>query len=565
MDMSIGIDLGTTNTVVSVARRGIHGDIDVQTEQISQISEDKITPTFSDLLPSVLYIDQDGSAYVGKSAKAMKSQNHKRVISNSKNFMGESGYKWQIDDKEYSPELVASYFLKLIRNHLKNKYMNEDLLKEAVITVPASFDIDQKRATKTAARLAGFQEDKIILISEPTAAMLDFINEQKKLSESSKIISFKEPKNILVFDLGGGTCDVSILRIQIIEDKISVEELEVSPHTLIGGTNFDILAANGVLKDYSEKNNINLKKILSKKNYEELLNQVIIKCEAAKLMFSGKYQMQSHLEENIRLDMLLKSECPISIPNILNGKPFIYNLSGEKYNQFIKPLINDDDSNENNILSPIRKTLNAANMTVEDIDYVFTVGGMSEYPTVNEAIKKYFKKEPQQLLNKMQSVSRGAAVYHYYNVSFSKNLKESVIDITPTMPQSIFLNVNDGLPITLIEAKTKAGTPKIHENLVSVNSELGVNLELYTGRSNFDPGLKKLKDIKINFPYGVKKGTPISLKIEYTSKGMINFEAWISNDKNIKKNVSIDGLLVSEKEIEETRNKFQLEKVKGGF
>lgn len=254
MAFSVGIDLGTTNTVVSTARRGISSNIEVTTEAIDQIvNEEWGDIESSTLLPSVLYVN-NGLHNVGLMAREMKGQSSNRVIFSSKNYMGENDYKWEIDDKEYSPEIVASYFLSAVRKHLLQKYRDEESIDSAVITVPASFNIDQRNATKTAAKLAGFNGD-IILISEPTAAVLDFINEQSKLQDCDKFIDLNDYKNILVFDLGGGTCDVSVLQVKINGKNIYVEEVAVSPHTLIGGANFEAYAVEGIIKDFEKQNN----------------------------------------------------------------------------------------------------------------------------------------------------------------------------------------------------------------------------------------------------------------------------------------------------------------------
>ena len=251
MAFSVGIDLGTTNTVVSTARRGINSNVEVLTEAIDQvINEEWGEIQSSTLLPSVLYVN-NGLHNVGLMAKEMKGQSANRVIFNSKNYIGESDYRWKIDDKEYSPEKVASYFLSAVRKHLKQKYREDESIESAVITVPASFNIDQRNSTKTAAKLAGFKGD-ITLISEPTAAILDFINEQSKLQDNDKFIELNDFKNVLVFDLGGGTCDVAVLRIKINGKEIYVEEVAVSPHTLIGGANFDAYAVEGIIKDFEK-------------------------------------------------------------------------------------------------------------------------------------------------------------------------------------------------------------------------------------------------------------------------------------------------------------------------
>ena len=288
MGFSVGIDLGTTNTVASIARRGINDTIEVTTEALDQLGEDGFSIESDTLLPSVLYVDED-ERIIGKMAKAMKGQSNDRVIFNSKNRIGDSECKWIIDRKEYTPEIVASYFLRAIRNQLNNKYNDQESIESAVITVPASFNLSQKDATRRAAQIAGFSKD-IILISEPTSAILDLVNEQSKIMEEDRVIDLSEFKNILVFDLGGGTCDVAILRIKIDGRKIYVEERAVSEHTLIGGTNFDVYAMNGIISDYRKETGIDLKKLLNKEELLSLESKLLVQCEKAKIYFAGRKQ-----------------------------------------------------------------------------------------------------------------------------------------------------------------------------------------------------------------------------------------------------------------------------------
>jgi molecular chaperone DnaK len=164
----------------------------------------------------------------------------------------------------------------------------------------------------------------------------------------------------------------------------------------------------------------------------------------------------------------------------------------------------------------------------------------------------------------MTAVSRGAAVFHYYKVNLISKGDMS-IDVIPAMPQSIFLNVKNGFPITLIEAGTKAGTPKQYDNLLRVNSELGFELELYGGRSMFDPELKRLRNAKLIFPRGIERGTSVSLKVEYSDIGVLNFEAWLTNDKDIKIDVCLDDILTTQQEIEQLRKDINIERIRGVY
>ena len=572
MAFSIGIDLGTTNTVLSTARRGVNGTIEVLTESLPQIGEDGMKLEYDTLLPSVLYVDGD-EHNVGKVAKAMKSQSKNNVVSNSKNFIGQRDYKWTIEGKEYSPEMVESYFLSAVRKFLVDKYGDGDQIISAVITVPASFDIDQRNSTKTAAKLAGFNGD-ITLISEPTAAVLDFINEQSKLDDKDKYLDLSDFKNILVFDLGGGTCDVAILRIKVVGRNINVEEVAVSPHTLIGGTKCDAYAVEGIISDFEKENNIVLRNELEEEQLNLLKSKLLANLENVKIYFSTKYHMKRDAEVD-KEKLLTSIKIPVQIPNIINGKPFKYELNMRRYNEYIKSLLTKGGNNEN-IISPIDKAISESGVSKEDIDYIFCVGGMTRYPEVWNIITDYFGREPFKFFDSMESVSKGASVYHYYEVenlnrnnpnnkenSQRESENEDSIIVTPTLPNTVFLNVENGFPITLIEGKTKAGTPIILENVIEVTSEIGVILELYMGRSIFDPDMKKLENLKLNFPHAVKAGTGITLKLEYTDKGILNFEAWISDNPEIKLQVLLEKSQLADEEIDDIKKNFRITEVGG--
>ncbi len=565
MAYSTGIDLGTTNTVVSTARKGINGTVEVLTEKLMQFGEDGYSFEPDELLPSVLYVE-DGEHYVGKRAKAMKGQRLNKVICNSKNFIGQSDYKWEIDGKSYSPEIVASMFLSAVRQNLQDKYTYECDLDNVVITVPASFDLDQRNATKRAAKLAGF-EGNIICISEPTAAILDFINEQRRLADEDRYLDFSETKNVLVFDLGGGTCDVATLAVKMQGREVYVEELGVSPHTLLGGTHFDAYAAEGIMRDFAAENHIDLAESLDATAQKELKAKLLVQMEKAKIFFAGRYALKQ--DDSIIF--------PVHIPNIINGEPFKFMLSMKQYNTYIQPLLKNE-RNKENIISPIDETLKGIGKTKEDIDYVFCVGGMTQYPEVAKAIKNYFGKEPFKFCDSMQSVSKGAAIYQHYDVVEKKHQDGDVksenenksnhendidIDIIPTLPQTVFLNVKDDFPITLIEAKTKAGKPQIHRNLLEVTSEIQATLQLYTGRSYFDPHMKLLDDVILKFTHGVPIGSKISLKLEYTQQGVLEFEAWIEEHPEIKVNVCLENGDITESTLKQVKKDYDIEKVGG--
>lgn len=559
MAFSVGIDLGTTNTVVSTARVGVTGAVEVTTEKITQITDDWEMVEDA-LLPSILYVDA-GERFVGRRAKAMKDQNTSRVIFNSKNFIGDETVKWCIDNQVYTPELVASYFLSAVRKHLMSKYNSEESLKSAVITVPASFELDQKNATINAAKMAGF-DDSIVLISEPTAAMLDFINEQMKIEDAHRDLDFRNFKKVLVFDLGGGTCDVAILSIKMQGKEIHVEELGVSQHTLVGGTNFDIYALNGVIADYEKQNNVSLKKILTPEKYTELQATLNVRLEQAKMRFSSQYfTRKDNYSDYKKLTEDLK--VTIQIPYILNGEPFKFDLTMARYNTYISPLLSEENSHEN-IITPIDEAIRASGISKSDLDYVFCVGGMTKYPEIKTAVSEYLNKPIYDYFDTMRSVSRGASIYHHYKIIQVNGSQSDVeFDLVPALPQSIFVGVKNSFPKLLIEEGTKAGTPYIFEPFAKIESEMGVYIELYSGLSYFDPKLKRLRGLNIEFPHGVPSGSNISLKVEYTNEGVLNIETWLTDDPTVKGNLCLVGTDLTGEDIIEMNKEFGIQEVGG--
>ena len=519
---SVGIELGTTNTVVSTARKNISGGLDITVEKIEQFGEDGYSIISDTLLPSVLYTNSNGEHFVGRYAKKMRSQMPKNCIACSKNYMG-MDYKWNIGGSEYTPELVASCYLSIVKKYLDDRYKDEE--RSVVVTVPASFDIDQRNATKKAMKLAGFEDD-ITLISEPTSAILDFINYQSNLKEH--LINLDTYKNILVFDIGGGTCDVAILKTKINNGNVDLTELSVSPHTLLGGSTFDSYVVTGILNDFEKQNKIKLKDKLSKDEYSILVNTLLTRVEERKIYFTSRYKFSNNKENSI--------SSKIVVPNL--SIEFEYDLTMAKMNEYVTALF--DKNSDENIVQPIDEALNSIHMSKEDIDYVFIVGGMSNYPLVKRKLDEYLGKESLTFLNSMEAISRGASCYPYLGVVSHNIDSNNEVDIIPTLPNSVFLNVGSGLPLLLIEEHTPAGSPKELDRVIKTSNATGVELELFSGRSLYDPNLKKLFNKKLVFEYGVPVGSDISLKVEYTNKGVLEFTAWLSDNPSIKLSNSLD-------------------------
>ena len=194
--MHIGIDLGTTNTVVSYAKRKARGGVEPQVMRITQLDEYN-SSIQEEILPSVLFLDFDGNIVIGKKAKRMKQYHPDRTISNSKRYMGTS-MVFRIEDRAFTPVDVAANILKVCKRTIELNLGGKPV-QQVTITVPASFNTDQIRDTRNAALKAGFDPDRIRIIPEPTAAFIDFINEQSELVEEDRLVDISTSQKSACF------------------------------------------------------------------------------------------------------------------------------------------------------------------------------------------------------------------------------------------------------------------------------------------------------------------------------------------------------------------------------
>lgn len=527
----VGIDLGTTNTVAACVNVMPDGSLKTDIIDMEQVDDSMYSITYKKTLPSCLYVDDDGKEYIGELAKKMKAKRYDRVIYNSKNYIGSHNHVWEIDGKNYTPEVVAEKILRVVKKNIERS-LNTDV-NGAVITVPASFNHDQIEATKNAARAAGFAENELIFISEPTAALLELINEESLISQKERIFDFQKPNNVLVFDLGGGTCDVSIMKVEITDDDYNVEEIAISPHTQLGGINFDLCGVIYLLHKYSIVNSIDFKRITIDDDIKRYVYSILsLEVEKAKMMFSTKENM--HFNTNYDNDVIYDGY----IEKFIDDMPFHFTLSKKEYDECIKPLLTKGGNLGVNIIDPIIDTLDKANLKKEDIDEVFLVGGMTAYNSVQKAIESFFGKKTIRCLNPVYSVAKGAAVYNYYSENKKKSEKGKII-IYPVVAENIYLDVKNGLPVLLVKQGTKAPYERIYDNIVKVDNATGIKLDIYSGKSIYDPKMKRLRSAQLTFTNVIKPGTPISLKVTFDKNRILHLEAWITNDEKQKIDVTI--------------------------
>lgn len=593
MTRFIGIDLGTTNSTVSVANLTYRGDIEASTLRVTQIDETGNDIMQDEALPSVLYIDENQKPYVGNFAKRMHSIFTKRVIKESKPYMGTDA-KWVIDDQELYPDTVASYFLGILKREVENQY--QEKIDNVVITIPASFNMDQQRATQDAAILAGFAKEKIRMIPEPTAALLDYLNDERKLVAEDRRLKLHEgPQTLMVFDLGGGTCDVSILEVRENDKQgIDIQELSISQYMELGGRDFDKAVVNKLYAKYLKE--INLTPQDLKEKYDKTTISILQQClfdfaEKAKKSFSAKVMADTtvnYYKEKAKFDAL---EYTMSLPGHL-PQELICRLSITKaeFDQAIQQHLYKelDRTKDKNIEKPILGALKESRkgeLTFEDIDAVFLVGGMTYYPTIRERIYEIFNHriEPLISINPMISVSRGAAIYNRqldkFNYSSSDNIASTLEPQTTAtitegathdapdlgnhqsiIPNNVYINVAGGDPIELLPKGAILPYEKVFKDTFQVGMSVDnlqetrqMRLELFTAEKANSMQSKQLKDVVIDFTKAVKPNEKLVVKVECNKDRDVTVTAWLENDPTAMLNVKFAGREYSENEVLSTQ------------
>lgn len=578
----IGIDLGTTNSTLSIANINVNGDITPSTLEIRQPDESGIGLSYSEILPSSLFIDKTETHYVGNFANRMVCIYPERVIRKVKRHIGKD-VSWKVDGRTYRPEMVSSYVLKVLKTQAQ-EYFGEEKLDSAVITVPASFNFQQDNATRLAAELAGFDKTKIHTIPEPTAALIDYINEEQKKEPGSRRLNLGDgPKNLMVFDLGGGTCDVSILRVSELKDgEIKIQEISTSQYMELGGIDFDQIVSNKLLEQLLKIKGISmveLRNILGKSELSQLKENLMDIAEKARKSFSMKIDMVlrnediDYYENSSLFDDYTYKQALVSIPDELKHT---FVITKREYDDVIKSLLYEGNKNKN-IEYPVRSALKDAvigSMSFEEIDAVFAVGGMIQYQTILHRIYEIFGRriKPLRSINPMTSVSRGAAVYHYYidriHISSVADITEGEmrkmksargVVTTLTAPQNIYINVVQGEPITLLEKGTPAPYCNIFQDKFVVAGKYRVEkinameLELFTAEDNKSSNITSLKSAILKFKKPVPVGAKVTLKVEFSEDRKVTVSAWLKDNPDEIIDVNIGEHEFSKEEIDVLR------------
>lgn len=390
----IGIDLGTSNSAAAV----VIGGRPVMIPNIEGIT------LYGKAFPSYVAITKDGQLLVGEPARRQMLTNPEGTVTGFKRKMG-TDYKYKLHDKEFTPQQLSAFLLQKIKRDAES-FLGEEV-KKAVITVPAYFNDNQRQATKDAAAIAGLEVVRII--NEPTAAALAY-----------GLDKLEKEMRILVFDLGGGTLDVTIMEFGggVFEVKAT------SGDTQLGGRDMDEALINYIIKKFKEETNIDLSKDLV------AMNRIREAAEKAKI------ELSSVLETEINLPFIAYDNS--------GPKHLTMTLTRAKLEEIVSPIVEK-------CRTPLMQALNDAKLRPEDIDKVILVGGPTRMPIIREFIKKTLGKEPERGIDPMECVAMGAAIQA---AILSGELKGKDIVLLDVTPLTLGVEVLGGLVEPIIERNT---------------------------------------------------------------------------------------------------------------
>ena len=460
MGKIIGIDLGTTNSAVAVMEGG-------DAVIIPNIEGNRTTP-------SVVAFTKDGERLVGETAKRQAITNPDRTISSIKRHMG-SDFNVKIDSKTYTPQDISAMILQKLKSDAES-YLGEKIT-EAVITVPAYFTDAQRQATKDAGRIAGLDVKRIV--NEPTAAALAY-GEDKDT----------EAQTVMVYDLGGGTFDVSILELS---DGV-FEVHATRGNNKLGGDDFDNRVIDYIAEEFKKENGIDLK--ADKMSLQRLK-------EAAE---KAKKELSSTMSTNINLPFITASQAG---PLHLN-----MDLTRAKFDELTADLVKMTEG-------PVKDALSDAGLSASDIDKVLLVGGSTRIPAVQECIKKLTGKQPQKDINPDECVALGAAIQGGVLSGDVKDLL--LLDVTPL---SLGIETMGNITTRLIERNTTIPTKKSQVFTTAADNQTSVEIHVLQGERQMAKDNVTLGRFTLDGIAPARRGVPqIEVTFDIDANGIVNVSA----------------------------------------
>ena len=461
MGKIIGIDLGTTNSCVAVMEGG-------KPTVITNAEGVRTTP-------SVVAFAKSGERLVGETAKRQAVTNADKTISSIKRHMG-TDYKVAIDDKKYTPQEISAMILQKLKGDAE-AYLGEKV-SEAVITVPAYFNDAQRQATKDAGKIAGLDVKRII--NEPTAAALSYG------------LDNEEEQKIMVYDLGGGTFDVSIIEIG---DGV-IEVLSTAGDNKLGGDDFDNVITQYMLDEFKKQEGVDL-------STDKMAMQRLK--EAAE---KAKKELSSATTTNINL--------PFITATAEGPKHFDMNLTRAKFDELTAHLVE-------RTAGPVNSALNDAGMTASELSKVLLVGGSTRIPAVQDKVQQLTGKEPFKGINPDECVAIGASVQGGKLAGDAGAGDILLLDVTPL---SLSIETMGGVATRLIERNTTIPTKKSQIFSTAEDNQSAVDINVVQGERQFAKDNKSLGRFRLDGIAPARRGVPqIEVTFDIDANGIVNVSA----------------------------------------
>jgi molecular chaperone DnaK len=499
MSKIIGIDLGTTNSCLAVIEGG-------QPKVIENAEGGRTTP-------SVIAYTDSSEVLVGTPAKRQAVTNPQKTLHAIKRLIGrrfeddvvkkdmemvpykiikaDNGDAWvEVDDKKLAPPQISAEILKKLKKTAEN-YLGQEV-KEAVITVPAYFNDSQRQATKDAGKIAGLEVKRII--NEPTAAALAY-----------GLDKHKGDSVVAVYDLGGGTFDISIIEISEVDGEHQFEVLATNGDTFLGGEDFDLKLIDYFVDEFKKESGFNLK------SDPLALQRLKEAAEKAKIELSSSEQTEVNL--------------PYITADASGPKHFVHKVTRAKLESLVEDLVERS-------LAPVKLALEDAKLSIGDINEVLLVGGQTRMPLVQSKVKAFFNKEPRKDLNPDEAVAVGAAIQGSVLSGETKDVL--LLDVTPL---TLGIETLGGVATPLIEKNTTIPTQKSQVFSTAEDNQTAVTVHVIQGERKQAAQNKSLGQFNLEDIPPAQRGMPqIEVSFDLDANGILNVSA---KDKNTGKEQSI--------------------------